>query len=54
MLKLTTRKFSTSIRNSINTIGVVGGGQMGMGIAITSALHANKNVIVMDNDQTIG
>lgn len=51
MLKHTTRRLSTSICNTINTIGVVGGGQMGMGIAITAALHANKNVIVMDNNQ---
>jgi len=34
----------------ISTIGVVGGGQMGMGIALTAARVAKKNVIVCDTN----
>jgi len=44
------RRFSAApIRTAIDTIGVVGGGQMGMGIAITGALRANKKMVVVDN-----
>merc|ERR1719347_358250 len=49
-MHVTARRFSSSIRSAIDTIGVVGGGQMGMGIAITGALRANKKMIVMDSN----
>ena len=52
MFKHASRQLTTSIRTNINTIGIVGGGQMGMGIGITTALYAKKKVIVMDNSQT--
>lgn len=39
-------------RRSISTIGVVGGGQMGTGIAWVAAVRAKKNVLVMDVNQT--
>lgn len=51
MLKHATRRFTTDIRTNIKTIGVVGGGQMGMGIAITGSLYAKKKIVVMDNNQ---
>eukprot|EP00483_Globobulimina_turgida_P013041 UN13065 len=51
MLKQSVRRFSDSVRSNIRTIGVVGGGQMGMGIAITGALYSKKNIIVMDNNK---
>jgi len=38
-------------KRCISTIGVVGGGQMGMGIAITAARVAKKNVLVCDNNE---
>jgi len=35
----------------IKTVGVVGGGQMGSGIAQVTSLHAGLNVIMCDNNQ---
>mmetsp|Transcript_56492 Transcript_56492/g.94055 ORF Transcript_56492/g.94055 Transcript_56492/m.94055 type:complete len:312 (+) Transcript_56492:27-962(+) len=50
--KQCSRRFTNAaVRSNVSTIGVVGGGQMGMGIAITSALYANKQVLVMDSNQ---
>jgi len=54
MFRHCARRFSASaaapVRSTIDTIGVVGGGQMGMGIAITGALRANKKMVVVDNN----
>jgi len=47
---------SAQVRHSSTTgiqrIGVVGGGQMGMGIALVSALHAQRSVVVVDSSST--
>lgn len=37
--------------DGVKTIGVVGAGQMGMGIALVAANVAKRNVIVMDSDK---
>lgn len=49
-MHVSVRRFGAAVRSSIDTIGVVGGGQMGMGIAITGALRANKKMVVMDSN----
>ncbi|ETO30968.1 3-hydroxybutyryl-CoA dehydrogenase [Reticulomyxa filosa] len=41
---------STSARSTVNTLGVVGGGQMGMGITVTAATQGKKKVICVDSN----
>lgn len=45
---LLTRRLFSSTAAGINTLGVVGAGQMGTGIALVGALHAKVNVLVAD------
>ena len=46
-----TRRLMSMTLDKIQTIGVVGAGQMGAGIALVAAQNAKLKVIVMDSDQ---
>jgi len=51
------RLFSTSTARSVSehgikTCGVIGAGQMGLGIAYVAAMTAKVNVLIMDRDET--
>ena len=39
-------------RRSISSLAVVGGGQMGTGIAYVTAVHAKKKAVVCDINQS--
>ncbi len=45
------RHFTSGPRMTVDTLGVAGAGQMGMGIAMTASLYGKKNVLIMDNNQ---
>lgn len=49
-LRFSSRSFSTSVEG-IKTLGVIGGGQMGNGIAQVAAQNANLKVILCDQNQ---
>jgi len=52
MLRLgATKRFFRTGARSISTVGVIGGGQMGTGIALVTAVRAKKNVVIMDVGQ---
>ncbi|KAI8906348.1 3-hydroxyacyl-CoA dehydrogenase [Gorgonomyces haynaldii] len=40
------------LRRSFHTVGVIGAGQMGIGIALVAALRAKQNVLVLDSNQS--
>eukprot|EP00455_Lapot_gusevi_P050565 TRINITY_DN734_c0_g1_i1.p2 TRINITY_DN734_c0_g1~~TRINITY_DN734_c0_g1_i1.p2 ORF type:complete len:308 (+),score=115.26 TRINITY_DN734_c0_g1_i1:62-985(+) len=44
------RFFSNDLVKNIKTVGVVGAGQMGSGIALVAAMNSGLNVLVMDRD----
>ncbi|KAL0477041.1 3-hydroxybutyryl-CoA dehydrogenase [Acrasis kona] len=44
------RHYSTT-NNPIQTVGVIGAGQMGNGIALVAAMNAKKNVVLVDSNQ---
>ncbi|KAJ1344871.1 hypothetical protein BSLG_000386 [Batrachochytrium salamandrivorans] len=48
---MTTRSFTSSVgaHKSIDTIGVIGAGQMGMGIALVAAHISKKSVLLLDS-----
>jgi len=52
LTSLALRAFSTSAASKIKTVGVVGAGQMGTGIALVAANNAKLNVVVVDGKQT--
>jgi len=46
-----TRILKTFGKRCISTVGIIGGGQMGMGIALTAARVSQKNVVVCDTNE---